>query len=83
MPSVEKILAQMQSASHDVRYTDLVKVCEHFFGPPRQRGSSHCVFKMPWQGDPRINLQNSKGKAKSYQVKQALIAIQKKQEEKA
>jgi hypothetical protein len=32
---------------------------------------------MPWQGDPRINIQNSKGKARAYQVKQVLLAIEK------
>jgi len=32
---------------------------------------------MPWLGDPRVNIQNSKGKAKSYQVRQVLKAIEK------
>jgi hypothetical protein len=36
------------------------------------------VFKMPWPGDPRINIQSSKGNAKAYQVKQAIAAIDKK-----
>jgi hypothetical protein len=35
------------------------------------------TLKTPWQGDPRINIQNHKGKAKAYQVKQVLIAIEK------
>jgi hypothetical protein len=30
-----------------------------------------------WQGDPRVNIQNQKGKAKAYQVKQVLKAIEK------
>lgn len=29
------------------------------------------------QSDPRINVQNHKGKAKAYQVKQVLLAIEK------
>jgi hypothetical protein len=29
------------------------------------------------QGDPRINIQNDKGKAKAYQVRQVLMAIDK------
>ena len=53
----------------------LSKVCEHFFGEPRQSGSSHKVFKTPWPGDPRVNIQNAKGKAKPYQVRQVLQAI--------
>jgi hypothetical protein len=32
--------------------------------------------KTPWQGDPRINIQNHKGKTKAYQVKQVLLAIE-------
>ena len=44
-------------------------------GEPRQKGTSHRVYKTPWQGDPRVNIQNKKGKAKPYQVKQVLLAI--------
>jgi len=32
---------------------------------------------MPWQGDPRINIQDASGKAKPYQVRQVLQAIDK------
>ena len=42
---------------------------------PRQRGTSHRVYKTPWQGDPRINIQGAKGMAKAYQVKRVLLAI--------
>ena len=38
------------------------------------------IFKTPWVGDPRINIQNDKGKAKPYQVRQVLLAIQKLQD---
>jgi hypothetical protein len=38
-------------------------------------GTSHAVFKTPWPGDPRVNIQGAKGKAKSYQVPQVLLAI--------
>jgi hypothetical protein len=33
-------------------------------------------YKTPWIGDPRVNIQNSKGQAKAYQVKQVLKAIE-------
>ncbi len=36
----------------------------------------HSVFKTPWNGDPRVNIQNKNGMAKSYQVKQVLNAIE-------
>jgi hypothetical protein len=55
----------------------LKKVCERYFGAPRQAGSSHAIFKTPWPGDPRVNIQNAKGKAKPYQVRQVLQAINK------
>ena len=60
-----------------IRFSDLRKVCESFFGEPRQSGTSHLVFKMPWQGDPRINIQDDGGNAKPYQVRQVLQAIDK------
>ena len=41
-------------------------VCRHYFDIPRHSGGSHMVFKMPWAGDPRVNIQNQKGKAKAY-----------------
>lgn len=72
-----KLLAQMRESPANVAYGDLLKVCVHHFGQPRQQGTSHAVFKTPWPGDPRVNIQNDKGKAKVYQVKQVLAAIEK------
>jgi hypothetical protein len=54
-----------------------MKVCVHYFGEPRRHGSSHAVFKPPWPGDPRVNIQSDKGRAKAYQVRQVLRAIAK------
>jgi hypothetical protein len=76
MSGTEKILEQMRKAPTNVRFADLQKVCEAYFGKPRQSGSSHAVYKTPWQGDPRVNIQNDKGKAKAYQVRQVLLAIE-------
>jgi hypothetical protein len=76
---VELIIAVMRNAQQNIAYNDLLKVCEHYFGKPRQTGSSHAVFKTPWPGDPRVNIQNDKGKAKAYQVRQVLKAIEKKE----
>ncbi|MBN1363998.1 MAG: hypothetical protein JW976_04245 [Syntrophaceae bacterium] len=67
----------MKQNSKGIRFSDLRKVCDHFFGEPRKSASSHRVYKTPWQGDPRINIQNYKGKAKAYQVKQVLLALEK------
>lgn len=70
----------MRSNPRNVRYADLLKVCEHFFGLARSSGSSHAVFKTPWAGDPRVNIQNDHGKAKEYQVRQVLKTISKLEE---
>ena len=75
MANLEKILQRMSEQPSGVRFEDLKKVCEHFFGQARQSGTSHAVFKMPWSGDPRVNIQNDKGKAKAYQVRQVMAAI--------
>ena len=75
MAGVEKILEQMQREPANVRFGDLRKLCEKRFGKPRQTGTSHLIFKTPWVGDPRINIQDAKGKAKAYQVRQVLLAI--------
>jgi len=80
MAQIEKLLAQFKNNPKNVNFTDLVKVCNHYFGEPRQEGSSHCVYKTPWAGDPRVNIQEKNGKAKVYQVKQVLEAIEKSKE---
>ncbi len=59
----------------NVRFADLERVCRHYFGEPRQRGSSHQVYKTPWPGDPRVNTQDFHGNAKPYQVRQVLAAL--------
>ena len=73
---IDDLLGEMRSNPQGVRFADACKVATHFFGEPRSKGSSHHVWKMPWAGDPRINLQpGSGGKAKPYQARQALQAI--------
>lgn len=76
MSRVEDIVAQMRSGQQGIRFADLCRVCERYFGEPRQTGGSHRVYKTAWQGDPRVNIQDNRGKAKAYQVKQVLRAIE-------
>jgi hypothetical protein len=76
MSRVEDIVAQMLSGPKGIRFADLCRVCERYFGEPRQTGGGHMVYKTPWQGDPRVNIQDDRGKAKAYQVKQVLRAIE-------
>ena len=75
MSSIEEIVAQMVRHPQDVRFSDLCKVCDRYFGAPRRGGTSHRVYRTPWPGDPRVNIQDKKGKARAYQVRQVLKAI--------
>jgi hypothetical protein len=59
-----------------IRFQDLCSVCDYYFGEARQSGSSHRIYKTPWKGDPRVILQNDKGNAKAYQVRQVMKAIE-------
>jgi hypothetical protein len=73
---IKKTLSKMRESPGNVRFDDLCKVCGQYFGTPRQKGSSHRIYRMPWAGDPRINIQKgNNGMAKAYQVKQVLAAI--------
>jgi hypothetical protein len=76
MSGIEKLLAQAIQNPRAVRFAELCRICNHYFGESRQSGSSHVVYKTPWIGDPRVNIQNEKGMAKLYQVKQVLKAIE-------
>jgi hypothetical protein len=75
MASIEDILAKMRRNPKGIRFNELSKVCKHYFGKPRMSGTSHRVYRTPWAGDPRVNIQSSRGKAKAYQVRQVLLAI--------
>ena len=75
MASIEDILAKMRRNPKGIRFNELTKVCDQYFGKPRNSGTSHRVYKTPWVGDPRVNIQSSRGKAKAYQVRQVILAI--------
>ena len=82
MSKIEKTLKDMKANPKNVRFADLAKVCAHYFGEPRNKSTSHHVYKTPWPGDHRVNIQKSKdGKAKVYQVKQVLTAIRKQEDQ--
>ena len=76
MSSVEDAISEMRNNPKGVRFADLCRVCEKYFGQPRQKGTSHRIYRTPWLGDPRVNIQDDKGKAKVYQVRQVLKAIE-------
>ena len=80
---MDDILARMRANPKDIRFAEVCKVCDHYFGLPRQKGTSHRIYRMPWQGDPRVNVQNDKGKAKVYQVRQVVKAIERLEHERS
>lgn len=77
MTKTAAILRALRNNPKNVRFTDLARLCDAYFGEPRQRGTSHRVYRTPWPGDPRVNIQNDKGRAKPYQVRQVVKAIEK------
>jgi hypothetical protein len=77
MSAIKQLVESMMNAPTNVRYSDLCRVCEHYFGKARQESGSHRIYKTPWPGDPRVNIQDERGKAKAYQVRQVLRAIEK------
>jgi hypothetical protein len=74
MDSLEDLAKQLEREPKGVSFADLSNICKTYFGKPRTAGS-HNIYKTPWQGDPRINIQNDKGKAKAYQVRQVVKAL--------
>ncbi len=61
---------------NNVPFSKLLAMCGSYFGKPRISGSHH-IFKTPWLGDPRVNLQRDGKMAKPYQVLQVKRAIEK------
>jgi hypothetical protein len=76
MKTIEKIVKYMRENPKGVNFDDLCKICNYYFGEPHLKGS-HRIYRTPWRGDPRINIQDDNGKAKAYQVRQVLQAINK------
>jgi hypothetical protein len=74
MDSVENLAKRLEKHPNNVSFDELCRICEQYFGEARSKGS-HNIYKIPWQGDPRINIQNDKGKAKAYQVRQVIKAL--------
>lgn len=76
---LESLIEELEDDRPNIRFQRLKNICTKVFGECRVKGSrSHHIFKTPWPGDPRINLQETGGgKAKSYQIRQVIKALQK------
>lgn len=74
---LRKAVKDLRGKENNTRFERLASICTKAFGEPVIKGSHH-VYKMPWSGDPRINIQPGQGgKAKAYQVKQVVEALDK------
>ena len=74
----DEVLRNLRNNPKGVRFAELAKICDYFFDArPRQRRSSHRVYRTPWPGNPRVNIQDDKGMAKPYQIRQVIKAIEK------
>jgi predicted RNA binding protein YcfA (HicA-like mRNA interferase family) len=70
-----KLLQKLMSGSKDVRFTELTTCVEAFgFSLSRVRGSHHIYTHSDIP--ELINLQDVKGKAKPYQIKQFLEVVE-------
>jgi hypothetical protein len=76
MSKIDDLLVKIKNNPKNVRFAELCKVCDFYFGKARHSSGSHRIYRTPWQGDPRVNIQNNHGKAKAYQEGQVLMAIE-------
>ena len=71
---VSEAISELEERITAMSFKRLVSICTEIFGAPRTKGSHH-IFRTPWPGDPRINLQKDGGEAKPHQVRQVLAAL--------
>ena len=75
MGKKQKILKQILSGSKNISFNDIVNIVEAFgFTLSRVNGSHH-IFIHP-NIPELVNLQNAKGKAKPYQIRQFLTIVE-------
>ena len=77
---ISSAITELSANPAGIKFDRLVRICDDFFGEARQKATSHRVYKMPWPGDPRVNIQENrkdKGMAKQYQVRQVIKALTK------
>ena|SRR5437868_2635826 len=75
MSKLDDEIEKLEQRKNNTRFAYLARLCQEHFGRERISGSHH-IFKTPWQGDPRINLQRVRGTAKPYQVDQVISALE-------
>ncbi|HWQ36942.1 MAG TPA: toxin HicA [Blastocatellia bacterium] len=70
---IDEVITELKRADGAMKFNRLKAICDHFFGAPRIRGSHH-IYRT---GTAHlVNIQNNKGQAKSYQVRQVRLALE-------
>jgi hypothetical protein len=77
---IARIVAALSERPQSVTFAELAKVCEHYFGAARQKGTSHRIFKTGLAEMPLVNIQAAGKMAKPYQCRQVAAAIARKME---
>jgi len=71
----QKLLKKLLSGSKNIHFTEVIACAESFGFQLKHISGSHHIYTHP--GIPELlNLQNVKGKAKPYQIKQLLQLIE-------
>lgn len=77
---IDKLIAAMSDNPRGVRYVDLCKVCDFYFGDAGHGSSSHRIYRTGAANIALVNIQRgTAGKAKPYQVRQVLKALAEKE----
>ena len=71
----EKLLLRLLRGSRNIRFEDLVRVARRFGFVETRVSGSHHIFERPGVVEI-LNIQNVKGQAKGYQVKQFLRIVE-------
>jgi hypothetical protein len=74
--TVDEAVKELEKGKGHIKFSRALKIATEFFGVPRITGSHH-NFRMPWAGDPRVNLQPEGHMTKRYQGLQLLQALRK------
>jgi predicted RNA binding protein YcfA (HicA-like mRNA interferase family) len=75
MSKKRKLLEQILSGSKNIRFGDMVTLVEAFGFTLSRINGSHHIFTHPDISE-RVNMQNYKGEAKPYQIRQFLTLVE-------
>lgn len=73
--SKRKLLQRVLAGSRNIRFDDMVTLMEAFGFRLSRTSGSHHIFAHP-NVPELVNLQNRKGKAKAYQIRQFLELVE-------